>query len=88
MDPPVPFSIAVRWCGCTGVVHVCWCGVQQFTVDTYCHHREGPGSAAHVDILANHELLADVVALASGRRVQERVLSNVDSMAAAVWSRI
>lgn len=47
----------------------------------------GPGSAAHVDILANHELLADVVALAAGHpeAVGERVLSDVDTLGAAMW---
>ncbi len=50
-------------------------------------HRGGPASAAHVDILANHELLADIVALAAGKHVDQRVLTNIDSIAGAVWSR-
>lgn len=53
-------------------------------------NRGGPSSAAHVDILANHELLADVVALAAGHpeAVQERVLSYVDAMAGAMWRSV
>ncbi len=55
--------------------------------DTYkasCCRRGGPHSADHVNILANVDMLADVLAIAAGRGadVGDRFLSDVRSVAA------
>ena len=47
-----------------------------------------PTSADHVDILGNHELLRDVLAIVSGGAVEERLVSDVEGIAARVDARI
>ena len=47
-----------------------------------------PTSADHVDILGNHELLRDVLTIVSGGAVEERLVSDVEGIAARVDARI
>ncbi len=54
------------------------------TPEASCCRRGGPHSADHVNILANVDMLSDVLAIAAGRGadVQDRFLSDVQSVAA------
>lgn len=43
--------------------------------------RGGPASGDHIDLLGNDELLTDVLTIASGGQVEERILSNIREIA-------
>mmetsp|Transcript_18952 Transcript_18952/g.52150 ORF Transcript_18952/g.52150 Transcript_18952/m.52150 type:complete len:105 (-) Transcript_18952:81-395(-) len=46
--------------------------------------RGGPGTADHVDIMGNHDLINDVLRVASGEELEDRIYSDIRSIAARV----
>jgi len=52
--------------------------------------RGGPGTAQHVDILGNHKLLADLLAMAAGRagKLEDSVVSDIPRIAEEIDRRL
>lgn len=50
--------------------------------------RQGPESSEHCDILGNHEVLEDLIKIATGDAVEPRIVSNIEQIATEIHDRI
>ena len=49
-----------------------------------CLCRGGPTASTHVEILANNQLMKDVLLLAAGEKLNDQVISGLDDLVAKI----